>query len=256
MTETSPARRWALVTGAAQGIGRAIAGGLAKAGANVILLDRPDSPRLAGAVDAVRELGVETHAVRGDLQDVEACRRLAEEALSLAGRLDILVLNASMEIRQDWRMVPVADMDEQWAVNLPSSLVLLQLLVPPMVERGYGRVLSIGSIQERKPNPDRMAYAALKAAQANVILSLARKHGAQGVTFNILAPGAIATPPRSPTRLTGSGSRRRFLRAVSASPRTVSPQRCCFARSRVIPQRGDHSGGRRLVSLSHCPTFP
>lgn len=77
MTETSPARRWALVTGAAQGIGRAIAGGLAKAGANVILLDRPDSPRLAGAVDAVRELGVETHVVRGDLQGGPFARRPA-----------------------------------------------------------------------------------------------------------------------------------------------------------------------------------
>jgi NAD(P)-dependent dehydrogenase (short-subunit alcohol dehydrogenase family) len=193
MSEKPDPARWALVTGAARGIGRAIANGLAGAGVHVVLHDRPGSGQLAEALEEIRDAGGQAHAVAADLEAAEQCGRLAREALALAGRIDILVLNASMELRGDWRAATEADMDLQFAVNLRSSLLLLKNLVPPMLERRFGRVLSIGSIQEEKPNPDMMVYAACKAAQANVMRNLARRHGGEGVTFNTLAPGAIAT---------------------------------------------------------------
>jgi NAD(P)-dependent dehydrogenase (short-subunit alcohol dehydrogenase family) len=166
---------------------------LAGAGVQLVLHDRPDSSQLADAAEEVRRAGVEAHEVVADLEYPDECTRLADEAMNRAGHIDILVLNASLELRGDWRSVTAAQMGLQLDVNLRSSLLLLQRLVPPMLERRYGRVLSIGSIQEGKPNPDFMVYAACKAAQANVIRSLARKHGGEGVTFNTLAPGAIAT---------------------------------------------------------------
>ncbi|MGK6317280.1 SDR family NAD(P)-dependent oxidoreductase [Neorhizobium sp. DT-125] len=205
----------ALVTGAARGIGRAIAAGLAESGVNVILHDRPESPLLAAAEAEMRTFGGEVHTIAADLEDPAQCDRLATEAMALAGRIDILVLNASMEVRGDWRATPPVSMDQQFAVNLRSSLLLLQRLVPPMLERGFGRVLSIGSIQEEVPNPDFMVYAACKAAQANVMRSLAREHGAAGVTFNTLAPGAIETE-RNAAALADSAHRSRIAAKIPA----------------------------------------
>jgi glucose 1-dehydrogenase len=205
----------ALVTGAARGIGRAIAAGLAESGVNVVLHDRPQSPLLAGAEAEIRAFGVEVHTVVADLEDPAQCDRLAAEAMALAGRIDILVLNASVEVRSDWRAAPLGAIDQQFAVNLRSSLLLLQKLVPPMLERGFGRVLSIGSVQEEMPNPDLMVYAACKAAQANVIRSLARKHGSSGVTFNTLAPGAIETE-RNAAALADSAHRANIAAKIPA----------------------------------------
>lgn len=185
--------RWALVTGAARGIGRAIAGGLAGAGVNLILHDHPGAATLVDAAAEVGRAGVQVHAVAADIGAIDQCDRLAAEAMSLAGKIDILVLNASMELRGDWRAATATELDLQLAVNLRSSMILLQRLVPPMLDRRYGRILSIGSIQEERPNPDLMIYAASKAAQANIMRNLARRHGGEGVTFNTLAPGAIAT---------------------------------------------------------------
>jgi len=185
--------RWALVTGAARGIGLGIAQGFAEAGIHVILHDRPASPGMAQALDAVRRRGVEAQAIEADLADPDQCLRLADGAIGHAGHVDIVVLNASAEVRVDWRSADLAGIDMQLSVNLRSTLVLLQRLVPPMLERGWGRVLSLGSIQELRPNPDLMIYAACEAAQANMMRGLARRHGGEGVTFNTLSPGAIAT---------------------------------------------------------------
>lgn len=205
----------ALVTGGARGIGRAIAAGLAESGVNVILHDRPESPLLAQAELEMRAFGVEVHTVAADLEDPMQCDRLATEAMALTGGVDILVLNASMEVRGDWRAAPLTSMNQQFAVNLRSSLLLLQRLVPPMLDRGFGRVLSIGSVQEEMPNPDFMVYAACKAAQANVMRSLARAHGGAGVTFNTLAPGAIETE-RNAAALADSAHRARIAAKIPA----------------------------------------
>src|SRR4029079_4627295 len=83
--------------------------------------------------------------------------------------------------------------DRQIAVNLRTTMELLQTLVPPMAERGWGRGVTIGSVQQERPHPAMLVYAGTKAAQRNWTLSLARQFGGQGVTVNNLAPGAILT---------------------------------------------------------------
>ena len=83
--------------------------------------------------------------------------------------------------------------DRQIAVNLRTTLELLQTLVPAMAERGWGRVVTIGSVQQERPHPAMFVYAGTKAAQLNWAWNLARQFGGQGVTVNNLAPGAILT---------------------------------------------------------------
>jgi glucose 1-dehydrogenase len=149
------------------------------------------------------------------------------EAMAQLGPIDILVLNGSTEIRQDWLDISQAEFDRQVAVNLRSSLLLLQSALPAMAERGFGRVVSIGSIQEAKPNPRLMLYAALKSAQTSMVVNLARHYAARGVTLNHLAPGAIATE-RNAAVLADPEYRSR-VEAQIPSRRVGVPQDCVGA---------------------------
>jgi NAD(P)-dependent dehydrogenase (short-subunit alcohol dehydrogenase family) len=119
--------------------------------------------------------------------------RLLASAVSAWAAVDILVLNASIELPEAYQDISRAHFDRQIAVNLRTPLELLQSLVPPMAERGWGRVLTIGSVQQMRPHPKMMVYAGTKAAQWNWMRNLARQFGGKGVTVNNLAPGVILT---------------------------------------------------------------
>lgn len=180
--------RKALITGSSRGIGAALATALAGRGADVVVHGREASDELDTFAET---LGGK--ALAADLADAGACKDLARRAENLPGGVDILILNASYEMRADWKSVSVEDADLQMAVNFRSSLLLCQALAPGMTERGWGRIIALGSIQEVRPNPALMVYAAAKAAQANMMMNLARELGPHGVTVNTLSPGAIAT---------------------------------------------------------------
>jgi len=187
--------RTALVTGARREIGRAIALGLAGVGARLAIhhVGTEEETRDAAGVVATIEAGGGTaRAFAQDFSQPEAGLRLAE-AVKAWAPIDILVLNASIEIPEDWQTISGAHFEQQITVNLRSTLELLQALVPPMGERGWGRVVTIGSVQQVMPHPAMMVYAGTKAAQFNWVLNLARQYGGHGVTVNNLAPGAILT---------------------------------------------------------------
>ena len=188
--------RTALVTGARREIGRAIALTLAAQGATLAVhhAGTADETRDADAVVAeIRSTGGKTEAFAADFAADDAGTRLARAVTAALGRIDILVLNASIELPEDFCSIDRARFDRQIAVNLRSTLELLQALVPPMAARGWGRVLTIGSVQQIIPHPAMLVYAGTKAAQFNWTLNLARQFGDRGVTVNNLAPGAIAT---------------------------------------------------------------
>ena len=187
--------RTALVTGARREIGRAIALGLAGAGARLAIhhAGTPDEHSDAQAV--VREIeanGGEAVAFAQDFTHDAAGQHLAATVTAWSP-IDILVLNASIELPEDFCAITRERFDRQIAVNLRTTLELLQALVPPMAERGWGRVVTIGSVQQERPHPAMFVYAGTKAAQLNWATSLARQFGASGVTVNNLAPGAILT---------------------------------------------------------------
>lgn len=189
------AGRTALVTGARREIGRAIALALAEAGAQLAIHHAGTDEEAADADAVVREIGQTGGTARAFGQDFvldDAGRRLAA-AVTAWAPVDILVLNASIELPEPYDAISRARFDRQIAVNLRSPLELLQELVPPMATRGWGRVVTIGSVQQVRPHPQMMVYAGTKAAQLNWAWNLARQYGGRGVTVNNLAPGAILT---------------------------------------------------------------
>jgi NAD(P)-dependent dehydrogenase (short-subunit alcohol dehydrogenase family) len=192
--------RQALVTGGSVGIGRAVALGLAEAGANVAIQFEPDADAAAGqqgaaekVVRAIAALGRTGVAIPTDLAAPGAARASFEQARSVLKTVDILVLCASVQTRQAFGDLTGALLERHVAINLAASIELLQAALPGMKTAGWGRVLSIGSINAVRPDPELAAYAALKAAHHNLIINLARQHARDGVTLNTLSPGLIAT---------------------------------------------------------------
>ena len=187
------AGRTALVTGSSRGIGRAIALALAEYGADLAV---HCASRVADAEEVAakaRGFGVRSLVVQADIGDTAGPPRLVEATTQGLGRIDILVLNASIEERTPWAEITLESFQRQVDVNLRSTLQLFQLVVPGMVERGWGRVVTLGSIQQVKPSPVMMVYAGHKMAQLNMARNLALQVARSGVTVNNLAPGAILT---------------------------------------------------------------
>jgi len=187
--------RTALVTGARREIGRAIALGLAGAGARLAIHHAGTDQEASDAAAVVQEIhaiGGQAQAFAQDFTQDDAGHHLAA-AVAAWAPIDILVLNASIELPEAYHGISRERFDRQIAVNLRSPLELLQALVPPMGARGWGRVVTIGSVQQVRPHPQMMVYAGTKAAQLNWAWNLARQFGGQGVTVNNLAPGAILT---------------------------------------------------------------
>lgn len=187
--------RTALVTGARREIGRAIALALAEAGARLAIHHAgtaAESSDADGVVQEIEKNGGIAKPFAQDFAEDDAGHRLAA-AVTAWSPVDILVLNASVEFPEALGTIDRVRFDTQTAINLRSPLELLQDLVPPMAGRGWGRVVTIGSVQQVRPHPQMLVYAGTKAAQLNWALNLARQFGGQGVTVNNLAPGAILT---------------------------------------------------------------
>ena len=116
------------------------------------------------------------------------------------GEIDILVVSASIEIEQAFGEVTDAEFDRQINVNFRSTVELMQELLPRMAARKWGRVLTIGSVQQANPSPRKAIYAATKSAQASLAVSMAKEYASFGVTVNNLAPGLIQTDRTSGLR--------------------------------------------------------
>ena len=172
--------------------------------------------------------GVEAFAIAGDLSVDGAIFDVFDRAVSTLGRVDILVSNANIQIPCAFDEVTAEQIDLQCRMNYRVPIQLLQRALPPMAERGWGRVLTIGSVQQAAPMIELAVYAGLKSAQYNLVVNLSREYEKSGVTINNLAPGLIDT------------DRNRFLRRTEAEWQATieraSPMgRGCLRTSRVPP---------------------
>jgi NAD(P)-dependent dehydrogenase (short-subunit alcohol dehydrogenase family) len=183
----------ALITGSSRGIGRAMAVGFAGAGAEVIVHGTRAGAALNESLGAVRSCGVRAAAVTADLADHGRTKSLYSDACTALGAPDILVLNASVQIRKPWDEITTEEFAQQINVNLRSSLELIQAAVPAMKANRWGRILTIGSVQQIKPHPAMAVYAASKCALASLVKNLAKQLAPDGITVNNLAPGVIMT---------------------------------------------------------------
>ena len=185
--------RVALVTGAAQGIGRAIARQLAQAGATVHLADIDAT----GVEAAAAELGANAHVA--DLGSADAAQALVKSILARSGRLDLLV-NAAGGVRAqvgrpveevselDWRVI--------FAANVDSAFFLSQAAAPGMKQAGYGRIVNISSGAGLRPSLTGIqAYTSAKHALVGLTKQLALEFGPHGITVNSVAPGLVRSNP-------------------------------------------------------------
>ena len=185
--------RRALVTGSARGIGRAIARALAECGAAVAVHGVRPSEALDESLAGVRAFSPASAAVTGDLAERGAAARLIAAATAAIGAPDIVVANASVQVRRPWLEVPEEEALLQMQVNFHATYQLFQAAFPAMARQKWGRLVSVGSVQEDRPHPEMPIYAASKSALENLVRNLAKQVGADGVTVNNLCPGVFAT---------------------------------------------------------------
>ena len=183
----------ALVTGGSRGIGRAIAGGLAAAGADLFLCARNDQT-LRQAADEIRaDSGVRVEFAAADMAVRADLDRVAHVAQERLGKVDILVNNAGWNIPQAIDEIRDEDWNLLVELNLTSVMALTRALAPGMKQRRWGRVIHISSIMGLASTPGRSAYSATKAALVGLARAGALDLGPFGVTVNCIAPGPIAT---------------------------------------------------------------
>lgn len=183
-----------LVTGSTGGIGEAIAKCFAQEGAVVVINGRRvvEAERVAAEI---RGAGGQALIAAGDLtrdEDVAAIVSLVQTEL---GGVDILVNNAASGEHQNDMETSASGWLDSYDVNVLSMVRLIQRLLPPMKERGWGRIINISSAAAVKPSPGMGVYSATKAAVNNLTVNLAQGVKKDGVTINTVSPGAILTSP-------------------------------------------------------------
>jgi 3-oxoacyl-[acyl-carrier protein] reductase len=185
--------RSALVTGAAKGLGRAIAELLGRRGASVAIFDL-DGGEVERVAEALRSSGVDAVAIAGDASRASDARRAVDTCITRWGKLDILVNNAGIGGTQ----VPLWQIEEgDWerviAVNLNGVFHFCRAAVPHMIERGHGRIVNVASIAGKEGNANGSHYSASKAAVIGLTKSLGKELATSGVLVNAIAPAVIDT---------------------------------------------------------------
>jgi NAD(P)-dependent dehydrogenase (short-subunit alcohol dehydrogenase family) len=183
--------RVAVITGAARGIGRVTAEGLAGAGADIAVLDRLPGSETVTAVEKAGRRGL---AVEVDVLDADVLDAAFEQIRRELGAPDILVNGAGITNH----VAPIARMtrdgwDRELAVNLGAAFACVQAVLPAMVERQWGRIVLISSIAARSGLHRQAAYAASKAGMLGLARTVALEHARDGVTCNAVLPGLIET---------------------------------------------------------------
>jgi 2-dehydro-3-deoxy-D-gluconate 5-dehydrogenase len=184
--------RTALVTGASQGLGRAIAEALAGAGASVVCAASREG-RAAATVDAIRAAGGTAWEVWADLSDHDAVRAMATDAEQVASQIDILVNNAGTIRRTPATEHSLEDWSLVLRTNLDSAFLLSQELGRGMIERGSGKIINIASLLSFSGGITVPGYTASKHAIAGLTKALANEWARHGVNVNAIAPGYMVT---------------------------------------------------------------
>jgi len=187
--------RRALVTGGNSDIGAAIARGLAQLGADLVLHHFGADEATETFAGSLRATGSQTQVIEADFLDVQSVAPFAATLLRDYGPIDIIISCAAVERRKPWSQVTAADFHEHLAAGVTALISLCSVLVPPMCERGWGRVVAIGTVLSDRPRAETIPYAAAKSAQWTAMRAMARDVAPHGVTMNVVSPGAVETKP-------------------------------------------------------------
>jgi NAD(P)-dependent dehydrogenase (short-subunit alcohol dehydrogenase family) len=184
--------RTALVTGGSSGIGLALATALAGAGAAVVLCSRRGAP-LREACASLQAAGARADSVEADLADRASLADVARAAAQPFGAPDIVVHAAGVNLRQPWAQVDDASWDAQIELMLATPFFLSRELQPEMAQRGWGRVITIASLQSVRAYADSIPYGAAKGGVVQLVRAMAQAWSGQGITANAIAPGFFRT---------------------------------------------------------------
>ncbi len=176
----------ALVTGATQGIGFEIARLLASHGAKVFVAGSRDIEKCKKACLEISE----ALPVVADLTSPDC----AEKLYDMTGDVDILVLNASIQYKREWDCFSDEEYDAQWNCNFKSSYLLIKKYSEGMKEKGFGRIVTVGSVNQYSQHKELSMYGVTKAAQMKLVQNLAPLLAPHGITVNNIAPGVVETP--------------------------------------------------------------
>jgi NAD(P)-dependent dehydrogenase (short-subunit alcohol dehydrogenase family) len=182
----------AVVIGGTSGIGRAIAHGLAEAGADVVATSRR-AEQVDAAAKEIEERGRRTLRITSDVADRSSLQKLLDESIAAFGKVDILVNSAGRTKRAPTLDFADADWNDVFETNLNGTLRACQVFGRHMIERGYGRVINIASLSTFVALFEVAAYSASKAAVASLTKSLAIEWAPHGVCVNAIAPGVFRT---------------------------------------------------------------
>ncbi len=238
----------AVVTGAGQGIGEAIALRLAKAGAEVAVADLSIEAATRAAGNIVAQ-GGKAFAVQADVSSRLSVEAMFQQVVERAGKIDVLVNNAGIA----GRAAPLWEQtDEDWQsvvdVNLKGVFLCCRAVLSGMRERGYGRIVNISSVAGKEGNPNMVPYSATKAGVIALTKSVAKEVATENICLNAVTPTVIRTPilnqlteeqidymtSRIPRRRTGT------VEEVAAVVHFLCSPDCSF----VTGQTYDVSGGR------------
>lgn len=202
--------RVALVTGAAYGIGFAIAKGYAEAGAKIAFNCR-SREHLEKALEEYGALGIEAKGYICDVTDEEQVRRMVADIKSSLGSIDILVNNAGIIKRIPMTEMSVEEFRQVIDIDLNAAFIVSKAVLPDMIEKKQGKIINICSMMSELGRETVSAYAAAKGGLKMLTRNIASEYGGYNIQCNGLGPGYIATPQTAPLRERGAdGSRHPF----------------------------------------------
>ena len=235
----------AVITGAARGIGRAIAWEMAANGADIVALDicgpvstasnaaPASTTELDETADGVRKLGRKCNTVRADIRNIASLRTIAADTEQEFGKVDILVANAAIQRWKPLLEMEDADWNDVIDNNLNGTANTVRAFAPGMVKRKYGRIILLSSMQGKQGTSGASSYSASKWGILGLMKSASMELGKSGVTVNALIPGLVDTAlTRYPARYRAS-----MAMTESNPPKDPTPQEVWDARLPMVPLR-------------------
>jgi NAD(P)-dependent dehydrogenase (short-subunit alcohol dehydrogenase family) len=240
----SLAGRVALVTGGSKGLGKAMARGLAEAGADVVISSRHEGELKAALEEILAGTGRRGASVVADMTKRDDVRRLADEAVRQMGKVDILVNNAGSNTPEAIDAITDEAWDRTLELNLTSVMALTRALVPGMRQRKWGRVVHISSVMGFVSKEKRNSYSATKSALLGLARASALDLGEAGVTVNCIAPGPFLTD--LPMSLLSPTEKAEFARTTALN-RWGDPRELVGPLLLLVSDAGSYITGQTLL---------
>ena len=183
----------AIITGASQSIGKAVAIKFAQEGAKVVVNYLHSKEKADAVAESINNAGGEAIAIRADVSSEEEVGLMVEETVKHFGGIDILVNNAAIDPRKVWHEISVKEWDTVMANNVRSQFICAKAVYPYMRRQKYGKIINVSSVTFFSGKPGYVHYVASKGAIIGFTRSLAREIGADNITVNCITPGAVLT---------------------------------------------------------------